>query len=386
MGGFRYACGIGGSVTGNHGHIQIVDDPLDPKGAASIPCVDTANSFMNETLYNRKIRMDLTPLILIMQRLHQNDPTGMILSQDQKDIKHICLPAEITDGQQVFPPELVRHYKDGLFDPVRLSMKTLEKAKKKLGPYGYAGQYDQTPIPRSGGTFQTDRIGVDATGHYYSSLLEGTKIEVEQKWQEFDLLTPPEEITVWPAFRGDYLTFIPATIVNLTNQGVHGYEDPPFLDVAHTSIEAYNLSSLYVCALQKNAQPTIVGVNVNPAMVKTEITNSDGTKGTKEIPIPLTLGGAIWFKSPPGGTASQSSVNMLETSGAGAEIGESSIEIPVSYDDTDVAVKLDPRFVIEFAKSLPADKLVTVRLDAAGERPVLFTTDDSCRYVVMPMT
>ncbi len=227
--------------------------------------------------------------------------------------------------------------------------------------------------------------GVDATGHYYSSLLEGTKIEVEQKWQEFDLLTPPEEITVWPAFRGDYLTFIPATIVNLTNQGVHGYEDPPFLDVAHTSIEAYNLSSLYVCALQKNAQPTIVGVNVNPAMVKTEITNSDGTKGTKEIPIPLTLGGAIWFKSPPGGTASQSSVNMLETSGAGAEIGESSIEIPVSYDGTDVTVRLDPKFVIEFARSLPADKLVTVRLDAAGERPVLFTTDDSCRYVVMPL-
>ncbi len=86
------------------------------------------------------------------------------------------------------------------------------------------------------------------------------------------------------------------------------------------------------------------------------------------------------------GVEMTATTGLLKFGGAGAEIGESSIEIPVSYDGADVTVKLDPKFVIEFAKSLPADKLVTVRLDAAGERPALFATDDSCRYVVMPLT
>lgn len=156
-GGYRYAFGVGGSVTGMHGHFLIVDDPLDPSRAVSDLELNTANTWMDETLSQRKVNKSVTPIILVMQRLHQNDPTGNMLGKGGS-IRQVCLPAELTDD--VKPKELRKYYEanDGLLDPVRLSRKVLEEARITLGDFGYAGQFGQNPVPRGGGMFKTDRI------------------------------------------------------------------------------------------------------------------------------------------------------------------------------------------------------------------------------------
>lgn len=160
QGGERVATGVDGSITGKHAHIIVVDDPLDPKMAASDADLNTANRWMQETLPSRKVDKRVTPIILIMQRLHEYDPTGMMLEKaDRVPVKHICLPAEESDD--IKPASLRRYYVDGLMDPERLSREVLAEAQSQ-GDYVYAGQYMQSPIPRGGAMFQVDKIEIEA--------------------------------------------------------------------------------------------------------------------------------------------------------------------------------------------------------------------------------
>ena len=148
MGGERIITSTGGSATGRHAHIILIDDPLNPEQAVSDKERENANRFINSTLSSRKKDKEKTPTILIMQRLHEDDPTGNMLSKG-KNIKHICLPAEI--GNNIFPKELRNHYLDGLLDVNRLNESILTEAKKDLGIYAYAGQFEQNPAPLEGG-------------------------------------------------------------------------------------------------------------------------------------------------------------------------------------------------------------------------------------------
>jgi predicted phage terminase large subunit-like protein len=151
--GERYTTSTGGSATGLHAHQIIIDDPLNPKKAASDTERENANKWISGTLSTRKVNKEITPTILIMQRLHEQDPTGYLLDR-WKRVKHICLPAEISD--LVKPEEYKNNYTDGLLDPKRLSALILEESKSDLGSYAYAGQFDQNPAPAEGGIFKKD--------------------------------------------------------------------------------------------------------------------------------------------------------------------------------------------------------------------------------------
>jgi predicted phage terminase large subunit-like protein len=151
-GGERYATSVTGTITGFHAHVIIVDDPLNPKEAASEADRLTANSFMDVTLSTRKVSKSITPTILVMQRLHQKDCTGNWLEKEGKIIKHICLPGELS--KDVKPLELKERYTNGLLDAVRLNEKDLKELKVNLGSYGYAGQIMQIPAPDGGGIWK----------------------------------------------------------------------------------------------------------------------------------------------------------------------------------------------------------------------------------------
>lgn len=148
-GGQRFTTSTGGTITGVHAHQIIIDDPVNPKQAASDVERANANHFVESTLSTRKIDKEITPTILIMQRLHEDDPTGVMLSKKGKKIKHINLPAE--DNGKILPKELSKKYIAGLMDPVRLGKNVLKEALIDLGSYGFAGQYMQTPSPDEGG-------------------------------------------------------------------------------------------------------------------------------------------------------------------------------------------------------------------------------------------
>lgn len=147
--GFRYATSTGGTIVGRHGHLIIIDDPMNPKESPSSVKVEAANQWVDYVTTTRKIDNEVTVSILVMQRLHEKDPAGNILKNTTRRTKHICLPA--TESDKVCPQELRSKYVDGLLDPVRLSHKELALKKSVLGSYSYSGQYDQNPAPSEGG-------------------------------------------------------------------------------------------------------------------------------------------------------------------------------------------------------------------------------------------
>lgn len=159
--GDRRAVGAGGHITGSHGHIIIVDDPINPKEAVSEPGLLSVNRWMKETLPTRKVDKKVTPTMLIMQRLHQDDPTENMLKKKGDRVRHICLPAE--DSKLVKPVKLRLRYEeqDGFLDPLRLDRKVLDEAKDDLGEYGYAGQFEQNPVPEGGGLFKMAKVQHD---------------------------------------------------------------------------------------------------------------------------------------------------------------------------------------------------------------------------------
>lgn len=146
-GGFRYATSTGATITGYHAHVIINDDPVNPKQANSDQMRITANEH-TKTLSSRKVNKANTPTITIMQRLHEKDVTGYLLDKKADKIKHICLPAEVSD--KVSPPELKERYVDGLLDPVRLNRDMLSEQLVDLGSIQYACQMKQSPIVDGG--------------------------------------------------------------------------------------------------------------------------------------------------------------------------------------------------------------------------------------------
>ena len=151
-GGSRTSTSVGGSITGVHGHIIIIDDPIDPLQAESDKARSKANRWHDQTLSSRKVDKKITPTILIQQRLHEQDMSGHLLKKHKekgKKVKHICLPARKSDD--ISPKALKVNYRDGLLDPHRLGEKELSDAETDLGSYGFSGQHMQKPSPEGGG-------------------------------------------------------------------------------------------------------------------------------------------------------------------------------------------------------------------------------------------
>jgi predicted phage terminase large subunit-like protein len=154
LGGERYTTSTGSSITGIHAHQIILDDPMNPDIANSDKLRETANKWVTETISSRKVDHDVTVTIVVMQRLHEQDSTGMLLAKKGLKIKHICIPAELSND--VKPIELADNYVDGLFDAVRKRKDILATIKEDLGSYGYAGQMMQRPSPSEGGIIKKE--------------------------------------------------------------------------------------------------------------------------------------------------------------------------------------------------------------------------------------
>ena len=159
QGGNRYSTSVGATLMGFHGDVLIWDDALNPTEAVSDKDRESANRWIDQTLPTRKTDKGISAIIGVMQRLHQDDPTGHLLAKQKTNIKHICLPGEIRNfKKQLNPPELYTNYVDDLLDVNRLNWSMLKDLEADLGQYGYAGQIGQDPTPPGGGMFQVDRF------------------------------------------------------------------------------------------------------------------------------------------------------------------------------------------------------------------------------------
>ena len=159
-GGSRRVASIGANVTGFHGDVLLLDDLVNPKSVNSEAERPAANTWLDESASTRKTNKANTPTILIMQRLHEMDPTGHWLKKAKelgKRIKHICIPAD-DSLDNIRPKKLKWLYKNGLMDPVRMPRQVLNDMKIDLTENGYSGQALQSPVAPGGNIIKRDWI------------------------------------------------------------------------------------------------------------------------------------------------------------------------------------------------------------------------------------
>ncbi|EFL88301.1 phage large subunit terminase [Ahrensia sp. R2A130] len=155
--GFREAMPFT-SLTGSRGHRVIVDDPLSVDDAGSDTVRASVNSTFRESVTTRLNDPETSAIVVIMQRLHENDVSGMILAKDF-GYEHLMLPME-------FEPERRCTTSIGFTDPrtengellfpERFPCEVVERDKSTMGSYSVAGQFQQRPAPRDGGMFKRE--------------------------------------------------------------------------------------------------------------------------------------------------------------------------------------------------------------------------------------
>ncbi len=149
-----------GSLTSQRGNRLIIDDPHSTETAESdAERLKTTRRF-REGATNRLNDQSRDAIIVIMQRLHMDDISGVI-DQLGMGYERLIIPMEYERARHCVTSigwSDPRKNDGDLMDPVRFPRETIENLKRDMGQYAWAGQYAQRPAPREGGMFPVDLI------------------------------------------------------------------------------------------------------------------------------------------------------------------------------------------------------------------------------------
>ena len=152
--GRMVATSIGGTVTGTGGNRIVVDDPHTPLAVESDAVRERVIEYFLRTLSTRLDDKQRGAIVVVMQRLHAQDLTATCLDLGYI---HLCLPAEATSRTTITFPRsgrVVTRAPGDLLWPAREGPEEMAQRRVELGAYGFAGQYQQSPSPRTGGLFE----------------------------------------------------------------------------------------------------------------------------------------------------------------------------------------------------------------------------------------
>ena len=153
-GGSRMATSVGGVLTGRGADLILIDDPLKPSDAMSESRRVAANEWFDGTLYSRLNDKTRGAIVIVMQRLHEDDLVGHVLKQEGWDVVSFPAIAEIDERHIIETAfrrkEFYRRAGEALH-PERESLETLAQIRATIGEYNFSGQYQQSPAPAGGG-------------------------------------------------------------------------------------------------------------------------------------------------------------------------------------------------------------------------------------------
>jgi predicted phage terminase large subunit-like protein len=151
--GYRETTSVG-TGTGARAMLVCVDDPTSVDQAASDAERNRANAWWTGTMTTRLNDLKNGHLLLIQQRMHEEDTTAVCL--EQGGYEHLYLPIEFEMDRACKTSiwQDPRTKEGQLLWPAKVGPEEVTVLKRKLGSYNYSGQYQQRPSPSGGGIFK----------------------------------------------------------------------------------------------------------------------------------------------------------------------------------------------------------------------------------------
>ncbi|MEW9922515.1 phage terminase large subunit [Marimonas sp. MJW-29] len=188
-GGGRFSTSIGGTLTGRGGNVILIDDPHKPEDATSEVKRLAVLDWFRSTLLSRQNDPATSAIVLIQQRVHEEDLAGMLL--ESGGWTHLDLPA-IAEEHQVIDlgrRGAITRSPGHLLHPERLSQAILDERRAELGSYLFAAQYQQRPAPLGGGLIKWN---------WFSTYAEPPKpVSGDRIVQSWDTASKADEANDW---------------------------------------------------------------------------------------------------------------------------------------------------------------------------------------------
>lgn len=177
-GGSRLATSFGGTVTGLGGAFVIIDDPMSADDAQSETTRKSVIKSFGGTSITRLNDKTKGRIIVVMQRLHEDDLAGHILSRKPCVWDHLNLPAKATKNETIALGNGKFHNRKvgELLSPVREPQWVLDELQAEMGMESFSAQYQQDPVPAEGIRFKREWV-VE-----YSELPELSEGIITQSW------------------------------------------------------------------------------------------------------------------------------------------------------------------------------------------------------------
>jgi len=169
--GSRMSTSVGGVLTGRGADIIILDDILKSDDALSETRRKAANEWYFSTLLSRLNSKEHGIIIIVMQRLHQDDLVGDVTDREPWEI--LSLPAIAIDDENypylgLFGQRSFTRKAGEALHPERDSVETYQKIRESVGEYKFQSQYQQSPMSREGGIVKRDWLKYYEPGKFPS--------------------------------------------------------------------------------------------------------------------------------------------------------------------------------------------------------------------------
>ena len=204
--GERLITSIGGGATGEGGNIIVIDDANAANEAFSEATIQATIDWWDGTMSTRLNDANTGAYIVIQQRLAEDDLTGHILSKNDGEWVHLCLPMRyepersfVTFGDWKDP----RTEPGELLWPERFNEASVRALEKSLGPYGAAGQLQQRPEPAGGGIIKREWWQLWEADKF--PLMDYIIAYLDTAYTE-NTMNDMCAMTVWGVFTGDATT------------------------------------------------------------------------------------------------------------------------------------------------------------------------------------
>lgn len=143
------------NITGRRGDRVVVDDPLSAENANSEAEREKVNLWFREALPTRLNNPGRSAIVVVMQRLHERDVSGIIMLMGGWET--LILPMRYEPDRA--DADDWRTAADELLFPARFPERVVAELERSMGSYASAGQLQQRPAPREGGLFKRHWFG-----------------------------------------------------------------------------------------------------------------------------------------------------------------------------------------------------------------------------------